>query len=410
MKNFLKSTIKNPIIIVFVFISVVFGFTALGRSSQVEEYSIVIGVGIDKSESAEFKYDVSLLTFVPIADQNFSETYNVVYSKGNSLASAIDSADLYLGREIRFAHIKTIVLGSELLKQGEDVSTLLDFLARENDVSASTRIVVSKGKAGEFMDMAKKLDSSSSTKISQIVSINKEELYSMESTLEKFYRDYFGETKVSLLPVFEVDDKVGINPSTQTQQSGGATQQSEKEKKLIVNTGTAFVLKDGKYAFEMGKEDLKNTNMLCANFKKGILKVEDFDGEQYKDVDMTFEIYGLKVKKKVEFENGIPVILMNLSIELVPSEINYKNGMVAKNSDIKRFGKKDCKQIENAIKKDISKALALVKEKKIDVANFYTLLYNGDRGKFKKYLQNFERKEDFLEGVVVKAKVNVRFR
>ena len=411
MKKFLESTIKNPMILTFVFICVFFGFPAVARASQVEEFSVVIGVGIDLSKENDYKYDVSLLTFVPVADQNFVETYKVVYSQGDTILDAVGRANLYLGKEIRFAHIKTIALSEELIRSGDDVANLLDFMARENDISASTRIIATKTRADEFMKQAQTLDSESSTKISQIASYNKDDLYSVEATLESFYSDYLGPTKVCSIPLFEIDENVGLNPSTQgTKNSSSTSQGGEKEEKqsLISNTGEAVVLKNGKYFCELSKEELKNINLLSGKFKTGFLNIEDFKGELYRGADLSFEIFGNKTKRRVWFENDVPIVELSFKIKLVLSEVLTDGKTIAKNTDMSKFSSGDLRLVSNEIKEKMSKGFEAMRMKECDFANFYTDFYNSNKKKFLTLMTKGD--DNYLNKIVVKVDVSLSIR
>ncbi|MBR1890192.1 MAG: hypothetical protein IJ817_00720 [Clostridia bacterium] len=411
MKDFLDKVRHSPMILAFFAIAIFFGMPALARASQVDEYSIVIGVGIDKGESAA--YDVSFLTFVPIPDQNFTERYKVASSSGESIAKAVNDAELYLGKEIRFAHIKTVVLSMELLDEGEDVSKLLDFLVRENDITASTKIVTTKTKAKEFLDSAKALDSESSTKISQIVSYNRDSLYSVDTSFESFYKSFFGPTKTGLVPIFDLQKDYGITPTSeesgQSSQSG-ASKPSGEEKKLITNTGKIVVLRNGRKETELSSDELKNINLISGDFTTGFITIKDFDGRLYHGHDLTFEIFGKKVRFDAEFQNGVPVVSIYLKLDLLLSEVLSDEGMVEKNTDFEKFGKDDLAVVANGVRKQMSGAMEVMREKKIDLLNFYTKIYNADRNKFEQYLSEKTEADFYLDGVVVKANVDIKLR
>ena len=90
-KLFLKKVFKVPMFIVFLFIIIFYGFPSLGRDAEVDEFAIVTAIGLDKGETENV--DVSLLTFVPVAQQNFAEKYKVVKASGKSVLEAIDFLD-----------------------------------------------------------------------------------------------------------------------------------------------------------------------------------------------------------------------------------------------------------------------------------------------------------------------------
>lgn len=410
MKNFLVMYLKSPILVIFFLVSLVFGIPALAKTSQIDDYAVVIGVGIDLTE--ENQYNVSFLTFVPIPDQNFTERYKVVSAKGDSIAKAVNDAELYVGKSLRFAHIKTIGLGKELLDADIDISQLLDFWARENDVSANTKIVATATSAKEFLGVAKTLDSESSTKISQLATYNKKGLYGVETTFEDYYKGIIGNQKVSLIPIFDLDKDEGLTPVANDggQTSGHPQQGAQTQKKKIVNTGDAVLIKDGKKVKTISSEEVKNINFLIGNYEKGFLNLKDFQGSVYKNCDLCFEIFGNTTKCKVIFENGIPVVSLSIKIKLSLTEVVSDDGVITKDANVERLTDDDLNLIGNSIRINIANALETAKENKADLANFYAKIYNTNSKKFRRFLDGLEHESDFLDNIVVKANISINIR
>lgn len=413
MKDFLSKFFKNPIVIVLLIVSIFWGMPALTKASQINENSIVIGVGIDLSESGEKKYDVSFLTFLPVPEQNFNETYKVVSAQGDSIAEASNFAGVYLGRKLRFSHMKTIVLSQDVL--GEDVPKLLDFLARGSELSGSTKIVAIDDKASKFFSVVQGLDSESSIKISELASHNHKEVYAVDATLEKFFKGYLGPTKVSLIPVFSLtkDDANGLAVSGEMEQSPSskasekATQKESSEH--LINSGDAAVFKDGKYVTTLSVEQMKNINWMTGEFSRGIIQIDDFQGKEFKGMNLTFEVFDNKMNKKVIFENGTPVVYMNPRINVVLAEVE-KDGMLDKNVEFYTLYQDDFAELEHHIKSYFADALQTMRENKTDICDFYTLIHNADKKKFCKFMNSLEDREDYLSYVVFKVGVKVRTR
>lgn len=409
MKNFLLKYAKNPILVIFLFIVLIYGVPALAKTSQIDDYAVVIGVGIDLGK--EKKYDVSFLTFVPVPDQNFTERYKVVSAEGDSIAKATNDAELYVGKSMRFAHIKTIGLGKELLDFEDDISNLLDFLIRENDVSASTKIVATQTSVKDFLEEVKVLDSESSTKISQLATYNQKGLFGVETTFEDFYKGMLGPQKVSLVPVFDLDTDDGLSPSAsgEGQSKQGGSGQSSSEKK-IVNTGEAILIKNGKKVGELSSDEVKDVNLLLGNYSKSFLTIKGFEGETYKNSDLCFEIFGNTTRYNVTFQNGVPVVSVSIKMQLALAEVVNENGVITKNTNIEMMSDKDFSLVENQIREDISKGVNTLREKRCDLAGFYTKIYNKNRKKFEQFLSVLSNEDDFLDNIVVKANISIKLR
>lgn len=149
MKQFVQTAFKTPMFFVFVFVLCLYGFSALGRPAEINTYAVVTSIGIDSTDDEENKYEISLLTFIPIAEQNFTETYKVVSAKGRSVSEAMDFAGLHIGRQVGLSHVKLVVIDKNLIN--DDISNYLDYLSRSKNMSASTRIIVSDSSAKDYI-------------------------------------------------------------------------------------------------------------------------------------------------------------------------------------------------------------------------------------------------------------------
>ena len=78
--NFVK---MHAIFILFCVICVVFLPNAVVAQPQSRTKLVVRAIGVDKKDSG---YEVSAIVFIPKATQTFSENYQVVSGKGNSLS------------------------------------------------------------------------------------------------------------------------------------------------------------------------------------------------------------------------------------------------------------------------------------------------------------------------------------
>ena len=410
MKNFLLHVFKDPMIVVFVVVSIVFGIPALAASSQINKNAVVVGVGIDLSEEGEKKYDVSFLTFAPVPEQNFTETYKIVAAEGDSIAEASNFAGLNLGRTLRFSHMKTIVLSEDVVM--EDIPKLLDYLARGNELSGSTKIIATKSKAKEFLSVAQKLDSESSVKISELVSNNAKEASAADATIETFFKGYLGPTKMSIIPLFDLeqDEDEGMSVATMVSDSEESKSgEKKKDKKFIVNSGDAIVFKDGKMLSTIDSEQVQNINWIKGDFARGFVEIKDFNSKTFDGADLTFEIFGSGRRRKIVFENGTPVVYLNPRVNIVLAEVE-KDGMLTRNVEFFVLADEDIEILNQHIRQFFADGINWMRENKADLVDFYTLLWNANKGEFQKFLRNLEDESDYLSHIVFKVGVKARTR
>ena len=413
MKHFFKKIWQTPMFLIFVLIGLFYGIPSLGNPAEINRFAIVTAVGIDKAEQEDFDYEVSLLTFVPVPEQTFTEVYKVISASGNSIEEALDYAGLYTGRQVGLSHIKTIVLSEDLFD--EDVTKVLDYLMRDKEVSSSTKLIAMDGKAKDFLNAVKDLDSQSSYSVSEIVAYNEHYIYATGCSLEAFFKGYFSPTKASIVPVFSLQsgDDEGISTENgggggeQTSSGGSGGKSGGQGGRQIVNNGDAIVFKNGEKQKDISGDDIVKINYFRGEFKTGGITIEDFNGEPFGKASLSFDISGKKLRNKVVFENGIPTIYTDIKFTVTLSEVEQEDEQFNKDVDLYNVTKNETSQIEKQIKREMAEALEIMREAKTDVANFYTLMYNTDKKSFKRFLDSLDDKEDYLRYTLFKTSVRV---
>ncbi len=402
--------------LIFILISVFFGLPALGKPTEIDRFAVVTAIGIDRAQEEEYNYELSFLTFIPIAEQNFTETYKVISAKGKSFAEALDYAGLYIGREVGLSHLRTVVLNQELFD--DDVSNVLDYLTRDKEVPSSTKLIATDSSAKDFLNAVQMLDSESSIKVSEIVTSNQRYLYATDSTLESFFKGYFSPTGACVISVFSLqeNDEQGLSVSnTQSQNStggssGGQEGEGENASKQIVNSGETLIMKKGYLQRSISGQEIAKLNYFRGNFNTGAITIDNFTENDFKNASLTFNIFDKKIKSKVKFENGIPVVYTDIKFTVVLSEVSQEEGMFDENVDLYIITKKAANEIEKKIKSDMAEGVAIMRETKTDVADFYTKMHNTGKKSFKRFLDSLDDKDDYLEHILFKTRVRVYSR
>lgn len=433
MKKFLTNIWKTPMFLVFCAISLLYGLPALGASAEIDRFAIITSIGIDMIEDdMGNNYEVSALTFIPIAEESFAETYKVVSSKGRSVSEAMDLVGLHIGKQVGLSHVKTVVLNEQLLEQ--DVSKFLDYLSRSKNMSASTSLIATDSSAKEFLQAVEKLDSLGSIKLSELVNFNAEYIYATDSSFETFFKGLFGPTRVSWMPFLSLDEKnsngisvanikeddKNFQPSsnkgsssdsgsgTSSQSSGSESSGgSSGDNKEIVNNGDTVFLKDGAKKIILSGKELKKINLIRGNFNTGSIEIYDFTGGLFENANLVFEIFGKNIRNKITFENGVPVVYIDMELTLVLSEVDNPNGMIEKNVEFFVIPEDCVDAIEKKVRESMSDAIEIMRDNQLDINDFYTLMHNSDRKSFNNFIKNLEDKDDYLNRIVFKTGVKI---
>ena len=415
MKDMLKSALKTPMFLVFSVVLCVYGFSALGKPAEINTYAVATSIGIDEIDEEDLNYEISLLTFVPIAEQSFTETYKVVSSKGRSISEAMDYAGLHIGRQVGLSHVKLVVLNKNVID--DDISNYLDYLSRSKNMSSSTRIVVSDCSAKDFLNVAQELDSESSIKVSELINFNSEYIYASNSSFETFFKGMFGPTKVSLVPFLKLEnennDGISVFAETDAQsgdgnrENAGSGVETSKQKSIIINNGDTIIFKDGKRKIMIDGGQSKAINLIRGDFRTGSIEIKDFSNKDFEHVNLIFEIYNKEIKYKVVFENGVPIFHINMDLTLSLSEIQNPKGMIEKNVDFFVVSQDETDAIAKKVNSSMVEALQIMRDNQVDIMNFYTYMHNSNRTQFNKFLKGLDDKDNYLSNIVFKSSVKV---
>lgn len=405
MKKYLSQLFKTPMLLVFLIICLIFAIPAVGQTAEINRYSIDTVLGIDFDDETD-EVLVSLLTFTPVAEQTFTENYKVVTSKGRSVSEALDFAGLNIGREIGLSHTKLVVLNKGLLDK--DVSLYLDYLARNKFLGSETRLVVAESSTKEVLEAVQKLDSESSIKLSEVLSFNEDYIYASEASFQSFFKGMFGPTKVSLVPMISLrGENEGLEVSGEATGSEGSNTDTKEVVKEIENKGKTVVFKDGKLNTILEGLDIKKINLINGNFSTGSVVLEHFSDENFDDAKLTFEILDKDIRSKVIFQNNVPIILMNGNCTVSLSEVQTKDGVVKKNVEFTGISNSVKNALEIKFKELISQGIEIMRDHKIDVIDFYTMMSNSNHKAFEKFLSTLEDQDDYLNSIVFKIGANI---
>ncbi len=405
LKNYLSYAFRVPMFILLLFIVIVYGLPALGKDAEVDEFAIVTAIGLDKGTDDEV--DVSLLTFVPVAQQNFAEKYKVVKASGSSVLEAIDYAGLYLGREVGLNHVKTVVINEEYFN--ENASVEMDYLTRNKSLALSTSVICTDAKASDFLETVQKMDTESSIKVDDIIDFNNKFIYSTESTFETFYKGLYSKTKSSLVSYISLSEDIdeGVTVSASGEASGGsgdtATNNGKEPQKTILNDGKSILCKAASKVALLDNTDMQKLNLATGSFKSGTIVIDDFSDDVFHNARLTFDIQNIDVRRKGQFINGHPVVNMSIKLYVKLLEAKENDLEIKENIDIKNISKEAIEALENKVKNSIADAINILRENKCDILKVYTLLNNSHPAETKKFMSKLEDEQDFLNYVIFKV-------
>lgn len=267
---------------------------------QIKKINVTYGfpdmsmLGAGKSGSAEEKYITT-------------EAYSM--EDASSEAMAKSSRDIYMG------HTKLLILSSNLLEHKDTVKEIVDYLQRNPNINRMMDIVVSDGKAEEYIKFKPQTENSTQYYISGLMANSKRNSRIMGINLNEFLI-LLSENGNVLLPRITL----------------------EKGKNELILSGAA-IIKNYELKGYFTPLELMDIQLLSGKFNVG-KKVIYIDGHP-----VDYIINGYERKMKVEKQGDKLVINIDLGLE------GQINGYY---TDKKILGKDELQSLQNTFNKSIS--------------------------------------------------------
>lgn len=426
MKRRIEKLVKNPMLIVFVIILIFFMPSAIYSPGQNREKGVIIAIGVDRQDQ---EYEISLLTFIPTVQQSYKEMSSVITGKGESIAKALYNAQIAMGRKIGLSHAKTTVVNEELLQ--DDVAEYIDYLSRVASLPENTVFICTDSSAKEILQASFTLESTVGLQLEQIIGYNAENLYVTDTSLEAFYKGYYGRQKASLIGYLSTSNDESENMTTTgTSEQSGSDQvdnggdqsqnnglsetktssiggENAKGQTHILNKGEAVLLKRGKLAEKLTVDQLNGINLLNSKSINQIVTIDDIElnGQMHK---LSYRIKNKRINKLTSFENGSPIYgaQLILGLELVEVEGEHENIKI--NTEFSTITPQIREKLDTEIKNQFTKAIKVLRDNKADVIGISDAFYKAHRKEYLKYIKEIGEEENFINFVNFKINLSLQ--
>jgi len=135
--------IKNTFFILLL-VSYIFLLVGCWNYSEIEEKSIVAGLGIDRNRNnGKFILTVEIVNLAG-KDGESTLTSEIISIEGKSIFDAVRNLITRTGRKPYWSHAKVLIIGEDIAREG--IIPILDWINRDAEVRSDIWIVASKGK------------------------------------------------------------------------------------------------------------------------------------------------------------------------------------------------------------------------------------------------------------------------
>ena len=402
MKKWIDKIRNAPFVFIFIVALIIYFPLSISRPAETNVRGIITAIAFDSAENDEIQTSVIMLT--PLENASFSQTNAIITAKGDSVANTFTKIGLYIGKTIALAHTEIIMIGEELANR--NLAELLNFVGRSTDINNNTPVIIAEGQAKELLESTQKLGKSTGLSLQEIINYNEASLLSVTTTLEAFYKSYYSENSssvLSLVKLVEEQQGVSINESSgqSSQDQESASGQTKKEsEKLIDNDGSSVLIKNGKLLQKLFPSQTRGLEWVDKVSVSGFLEVENVSTENLDNAKLTFEVRNKRVKYSSWFQNKMPVILIDINVDLELVEV-YQNEKEINNFNTTNvyINKEVASLIEHKIKQEFSSVLKILKDNNADAVGAYDILYAQNKDEFKKYLKTLEDENDYLKNI-----------
>lgn len=350
--------------------------TGCKDSSEVDDNVYAVVIGLDKGINNKVMVTIQYPAYMQTKGEGKGTEIGISGSAGNlhsvegpSMLECINLMNMAISRRISLLHTKMLVISEDFAREG--IGDFLSPLARFRGVRTTMFVVVTKGTAAAFMEENKTSIGPSLTKSIELMMAQSENTgFFPPENFHNFYRDILS-TYGNSVAIY-----AGLNNGKNTQLEGGKRKSQlviEKDIKPgeMPRIGTAkreFVgsalFNGDKMVGSLNPYETRYMMMIKGQFRQGIMTIED---KKSPGGGIVVSIRnGRPPKINTKFENGKPVVDVNLNIEAdigaIHSRINYESLNLIENLD---------KQLQEEIKDGVEKVIEKTKkEYKTDIFQF----------------------------------------
>lgn len=366
------------------------GLAGCWSSTELTEMAIVTAFGIDKADDG-FRISVQIVNPGEIAAKNQSAgvATTVYAADGKSMFEAIRRITTMTSRKLYFAHVRVVLFGEELAKEG--IKKPLDFLSRDHEMRADFVMAIAKEmKAEDAIKILTPMEKVAANKI-----------YTSIENSEKNWAP----TKLVLL-----DDLIGALVSkgkqpviTGLEVQGDPNMGNKRENiqrvkaPTIIKTNKIAVFDEDQLVGWLDENESKGFNYITDNVTNTVGYVECEGGGT-----VTVELIRSKTKMKGNFEKGRPKINLTITAEANVADVECPTDLTKSKAlfDLEKEFNKKTKEI-------VLESVERAKELKTDIFGFGDEIERVSPKKWEEIKNNWD---EVFPTTEVDVKVDIKIR
>ncbi|SEP11008.1 Ger(x)C family spore germination protein [Propionispora vibrioides] len=311
--------------------------TGCSGAQETDSTAYVLALGIDKGEQeGTIKYTCQVALPKPSTKEGGEEeskTQVSVTATARSLAEARNLINSSMSRTLTFSHMKALIIGEDLAKQG--INDIFAPLMRFRDMRGSIYILVTHGvSAQDFIDKNRpKLETFMSRYYESMMFSAEESGYYFRTTLHDFYKELKNVGDCPLATLVSLNERKGNNQEEGSMFPAEVSSEytagnAPLEKGNPAEALGLAVFNGDKMVGTLTDEETRMVNILRGNLPRGFYVITDpLVPEKF--VNLTMRLNGKPhiTLKQVDGQVHVKVeVNVETEITAIPSGTNYEQG------------------------------------------------------------------------------------
>lgn len=370
--------------------------SACWDTREVNDLAIAVALGIDKSEDKGYTVSVQILNPSEVASQTagggsgYDTPVTTYTSSGKILFEAIRKLTQQTPRKLYLAHLRIIVIGEEVAKEG--IYNAIDFLSRDPELRTDFYIIVSKdSKAEDVLRILTNIEKLPANKLYESLEASSDAwAVTGKVNLNDLLNDIVSEGKQPVLTGIKIkgDPKIGTSPDN--------VQSIYPKAELVYDGMAAF--RNNKLVGWLDEEESKGLNYVKGTVKSTLIVTDMNDGQ------VGIELIKSSAEIIPHFGVGsTPTIEVKITGEANIGEVNTNLDLL-KDHVFSELEKKTNEKIKDNITSAIEKAQ---KEYKADIFGFGDKIHKEDPKKWEEIKTNWT---EIFPTIQVEVKVDIKIR
>jgi len=400
MKEKLKHIFSPRSIVIWVFILIIIATIPEFTEPAMSQTEAIVNMLCIEKVQDQYQIATSVLTPAKEKESN----YQVYSGTGKTVGEAVENVSLSIGKEMGFAQCEIMAFGNKICEEG--ILSSLDYLTRTRKVGRNAILINFTGDGTSFAETISKLSKEKTLKLENIMNFDKRYILSRDSNIDSFYKGYFSEISLGIMPQIKLED-IEKDNAIEVASTENSTTQTENKKKYLLNDGTMSVFKQGKKVLEIMPSMVQKINLFLNLSQEGTLKVEDVTDNLYNNATIIFDLSNKSINLEPKFENNKPIYNIEIDLTILVEEVieeQPNDNFLRRNKEF--LTPSAVEKLKETIKNEMQIVIEYCKTNKIDLLNVYRQF---NRKKYKDFQAYYNtQKENYLDNIQYNIEVKVK--